>query len=189
MHAGNAVYGSVDCRGHVNCRISKTTHRGEAIVGGNYNARQTACRHEAIDYIPMFDGLTAEQVNARLKPMLCGGSKRRRRRGTPEARVSDMEALGQEAIGALAVFLNGGSWSRYAPPSKKSASGKILAVIWYPWSKRLLHWTMKQESSSWRCPGERTAHRNGFVVQWPPDAVAHTIGKPRTTDVDLTKDD
>lgn len=39
-------------------------------MGGNYDVKRTACRHEATDYIDKYQGMSEEQVDAAIMPLL-----------------------------------------------------------------------------------------------------------------------
>ena len=68
--AKNAVYGSRDVRNRINRRISKLDLHGTVVLGGNFDVRRTSCSHEEIDYLPAFHGMTREQVNSHIMPLL-----------------------------------------------------------------------------------------------------------------------
>ena len=57
----NAVYGSRDALMRINRRVSKETQHGQVVLGGNYDVRRTACKHENIDYCERYQGLTKAQ--------------------------------------------------------------------------------------------------------------------------------
>lgn len=75
LHAdnANAVYGSRDIKNRINRRISKESPLGRVVTGGNYNHKKTACRHDNIDYLPQFQGMTADEVNSHIRPLLAAG--------------------------------------------------------------------------------------------------------------------
>jgi hypothetical protein len=66
----NAVYGSRDRRDRINRRVSKEDEFGHVVLGGNFDVRRTACRHEHINYIPRYQGMSKEEVDAVIMPLL-----------------------------------------------------------------------------------------------------------------------
>lgn len=91
----NAVYGSRDRRDHINRRISKESQHGEVVLGGAYETRRTACRHDDIDYIPRYQGMSAEEVNAAIMPLL-----------RAQAREEEMEEWEAELRGGVTPCYN-----------------------------------------------------------------------------------
>lgn len=67
------MYGSRDLKNRINRRVSKETPDGMVVVGGNYNHKKTACKHDDIDYLPAYQGMTNDQVNSHIKPLLAAG--------------------------------------------------------------------------------------------------------------------
>ena len=53
--------------------ILKETADGRVVVGGNFNHRKTACKHEEVDYVPRFQGMTEEEVRSHIMPLLISG--------------------------------------------------------------------------------------------------------------------
>ena len=66
----NAVYGSRDKQNRIMRRISKESPAGVVCQGGHYNSGKTACKHEDIDYLTGFQGMSKEEVDAHIKPLL-----------------------------------------------------------------------------------------------------------------------
>lgn len=56
LHAANAVYASRDTQNRVKRRVSKEDNVGGVVVGGRYEPKRTACRHEDILYIARYAG-------------------------------------------------------------------------------------------------------------------------------------
>lgn len=50
----NAVYGSRDRLNRINRRIAKVDIVGEVVLGGFFDAKRTACKHDHIDYLPAY---------------------------------------------------------------------------------------------------------------------------------------
>lgn len=75
LHAvnSNVVYGSRDKLNRINRRISKESPTGNLTVGGNYNFKKTACRHEDIDYLDEYKGMTDDEVKSHIMPLLIAG--------------------------------------------------------------------------------------------------------------------
>ena len=75
LHAdrANAVYGSRDVKNRINRRISKESPLGRVVVSGNYNHKKTACKHKDIDYLPKYQGMTNDEVNLYIMPLLAAG--------------------------------------------------------------------------------------------------------------------
>ena len=65
-----AVYGSRDVKNRINRRISKETPGGRVVAGGNYSHLKTACKHEQVDYVARFQGMTDEKVKSHIMPLL-----------------------------------------------------------------------------------------------------------------------
>ena len=70
LSESNAVYGSRDGRQRFNQRISLEHTDGHSIKGGNYNSKVTSCKHEDIDHIGQYRGMTKDQVEAAASPLL-----------------------------------------------------------------------------------------------------------------------
>lgn len=73
LHASasvNAVYGSRDRHNRINRRIAKVDIAGRTVLGGNYHVRRTACKHENIDYLAAFRGMSKQEVDAHIQPLL-----------------------------------------------------------------------------------------------------------------------
>ena len=68
--ASNAVYASRDVRGRINRRVSKETYTGTVVLGGNYDMKRTACKHEHIDHIAAYQGMSRDEVNAMVSGQL-----------------------------------------------------------------------------------------------------------------------
>lgn len=66
----NAVYGSRDRRNRINRRVSKATNEGTVVTGGAYDAYRTSVRHDEIEYVPRYQGMSAEEVNAAIMSLL-----------------------------------------------------------------------------------------------------------------------
>ena len=66
----NAVYGSRDRKDRINRRISKEDNYGRVVIGGRYDHKRTACSHADINYIPKYQGMSKEQVDAAIMPLL-----------------------------------------------------------------------------------------------------------------------
>ncbi|KAI4208824.1 MAG: hypothetical protein LQ351_008165 [Letrouitia transgressa] len=67
----HAVYGSRDAKDRINRRISKVGLDGEVIMGINFfDAYKTACKHEDIDYVEKFYGMSKEEVDSIIMPLL-----------------------------------------------------------------------------------------------------------------------
>lgn len=64
------MYGSRDRRDRVNRRISKEDHQDQVVLSGRYDVEKTACSHANIHYIPKYQDLTKEQVDAAIMPLL-----------------------------------------------------------------------------------------------------------------------
>lgn len=71
--SANAVYGSRDKKNRINRRISKQSPSGAVVSGGNYNNKKTACKHQDVDYLPQYQGMTDEQVKSHIMPLLVPG--------------------------------------------------------------------------------------------------------------------
>ena len=69
----NAVYWSRDVKNRINRRISKESPLGRVVMGGNFNNKKTACKHADIDYLPEYQGMTNEEVNSHIMPLLVAG--------------------------------------------------------------------------------------------------------------------
>ena len=72
LHAGasNAVYGSRDKHDRINRRIAKVDVAGRVVLLGSFDVKRTACKHEDIDYIPKYQGLTKQEVDSLIMPLL-----------------------------------------------------------------------------------------------------------------------
>ena len=66
----NAVYGSRDVRNRINRRISKESPDGRVMMNNNYNRLKTACKHEKVDYVTRFRGMTDDEVKAHIMSLL-----------------------------------------------------------------------------------------------------------------------
>lgn len=66
----NVVYGSRDRRDRINLRISNERTNRTVTEEGNYDRRRTACSHYNIDNIDRYRGLSKEQVDAAIMPIL-----------------------------------------------------------------------------------------------------------------------
>ena len=73
LHASasvNAVYGSRDIKNRINRRVAKVDIAGRTVLGGNYHVKKTACKHEHINYLSTFRGMSKQEVDAHIQPLL-----------------------------------------------------------------------------------------------------------------------
>ena len=82
LYAGqssNAVYGFRDILNRINRKIAKMDVAGRIVLGGIYNVKKIFCKHDDIEYLPIFRGMTKQKVNAHIQPLLdameTGGEK------------------------------------------------------------------------------------------------------------------
>lgn len=89
LHAAssNAVYASRDIKNRINRRISKEDGTGKVVHGGNFDVRVTACKHEDIDYIQRFSGMTKEEVDSWVMPLLLAADQAARHRQASPSRL------------------------------------------------------------------------------------------------------
>ncbi len=93
----NAVYGSRDVKDRINRRIAKVDVAGTVVLGGNFDVRKTACKHEDIAYIPKYIGMTKEEVDAVIMPLLrAADGVARNRSGSPSERIASHRSRGSE---------------------------------------------------------------------------------------------
>ena len=73
----NPDFRNRDSLGRINRCISKAAISNVQAHGEHFRQQVTACSHEDIDYIEKHQGMTKEQVNAAIKPLLEEQARRR----------------------------------------------------------------------------------------------------------------
>lgn len=72
LHAdqSNAVYGSRDIKDRINRRIAKVDMAGSVVLGGRYDVKRTACSHGDINYVVRYRGMSKDEVDSVIMPLL-----------------------------------------------------------------------------------------------------------------------